>query len=205
MSRKANRGNRCPHCYMKNSLCICEFLLQIETQTLVTVLMHKRETYTTTNTARIATSILKNSEILLRGVQEEPLLQERVFRSHYTPILLYPSEKSTPLKKEIFKGQKIQLIVPDGSWRQTRKFSKREPYLDKIPHVHLEPSKPSLFFLRRKIKPDGVSTMEAIARALGILESPTVQEKLEEVFLIHIERTLKSRGQKLSDKMAYHT
>ncbi len=47
--------------------------------------------------------------------------------------------------------------------------------------------------------------MEAIARALGILESPTVQEKLEEVFLIHIERTLKSRGQKLSDKMAYHT
>jgi DTW domain-containing protein YfiP len=201
MSRKANRGDRCHRCRMKNSFCICQWLNPFFTKTFVTILMHQRETYTTTNTARLAHLLLSQSEILLRGRQDDPLSVEKVFKAGFKPIYLYPSEKSQPIKNFPFGGEKIQLIVPDGSWRQTKKFSKRESYLNEIPHVHLDLDKPSLFFLRRKVKAEGMSTLEAIARSLGVIESLEAQEKLENVFYKMIERTLQSRGQKLEHKV----
>jgi len=39
-----------------------------------------------------------------------------------------------------------------------------------------------------------VCTLEAIARAIGILESPTAQASLETLMRILVERTLWSRG-----------
>jgi DTW domain-containing protein YfiP len=201
MSRKAKRGDRCSDCRMKNSFCICEWLNPFFTKTFVTVLMHQRETYTTTNTARVANSLLTESEILYRGRIDDQLSAEKVFKPGYKQIYLYPSEKSQPLTNFLKTDEKIQLIVPDGSWRQTKKFAKRESYLNEIPHFHLELEKPSLFFLRRKVKAEGMSTMEAIARALGIIESAEVQEKLEQVFLVLVDKTLQSRGQKLEHKM----
>jgi len=162
--------------------------------------MHHRETVTTTNTARIAHKLLSQSEIHLRGRIDEKLSQEMVFKKGYTPVYLYPSEKAQLLTEETLKtlARPIQLIVPDGSWRQTRRVSKREKYLEDILHVKLALEKPSLFFLRRKVKNEGMSTLEAIARSLGVLESREIQEKMENVFRIMVERTLETRGKKLS-------
>jgi DTW domain-containing protein YfiP len=49
--------------------------------------------------------------------------------------------------------------------------------------------------LRRHPNPRFLATFEAIARALGILESTEVQARLELVFRLMVKRTLLSRGQ----------
>jgi DTW domain-containing protein YfiP len=50
--------------------------------------------------------------------------------------------------------------------------------------------------LRRHTDPRFLATFEAIARALGVLESAAVQARLEHVFHLMVERTLASRGQR---------
>lgn len=206
MSRKANKGNRCDKCRMKDTHCICEHLTLHENQTPVSVLMHFRENITTTNTARIAHFMLKNSNIHYRGLIDSRLEENQVLKVGYVPLYLYPSEESVPLTQELVQslGGKVQLIVPDGSWRQAKRVSRREPFLKNIQHVKLNDASSGIFYLRRKIKEEGVSTIEAIARALGVIESKEIQASLENVFKIMVEKTLDTRGQKM-EKFEQHS
>lgn len=203
MSRKANKGNRCTKCKMKDTHCICEHLVGINNLTPVSILMHHREAITTTNTGRIANFLLNNSAIHFRGLIDQQV--QNIIIPDHTPLYLYPSENAEILDKELvqkIKGR-IQLIVPDGSWRQARKVAYREPFLKNVQHVKLPDTSSGIFFLRRKIKDEGVSTMEAIARALGIIESPELQLTLEKVFRIMVEKTLDTRGKKLENYEQY--
>lgn len=201
MSRKINKGHRCDTCRMKDTHCICPHLVTHENKTPVTVLMHYRELVTTTNTARIAHLMLKNSSIHCRGLIETRIVDSQGLQDGYTPLYLYPSEESIPLTQELVQklGGKIQLIVPDGSWRQAKRVSKREPFLKNVQHVKLNDVSAGIFYLRKKIKAEGVSTMEAIARALGVIESKEIQQSMENVFRIMVEKTLDTRGKKIEN------
>ncbi len=161
--------------------------------------MHHRETIATTNTARMALKLLPNSTLHLRGRIGERLSGETILSPKHSPAYLYPSEDAVVLTPEFLNTleRPIQLIVPDGSWRQTRKFSKRETWLKDIPHVKLPDVKNTLFYLRRRVKADGISTFEAIARALGVVESLSLQNKMEEIFKVMVEKTLQTRGKTL--------
>ena len=70
----------------------------------------------------------------------------------------------------------------------------REPSLKSIVRIKLGPYAPSRYQLRKETKPGGLATIEAIARALGFLESPEVESELEAIFALMVERTLRSRG-----------
>lgn len=201
MSRKANKGNRCKKCRMLDSHCICSYLIGSDNQTPITILMHHRETLTTTNTGRIAHFLLNNSSIHYRGLIESPLKAIDVLQRGYTPLYLYPSEESVVLTQELAQslGNRVQLIIPDGSWRQAKRVARREPFLKDVKHVRLSDATSGIFFLRRKIKEEGVSTIEAIARALGVIESSELQQNLENVFKIMVEKTLETRGKKLEN------
>jgi DTW domain-containing protein len=88
----------------------------------------------------------------------------------------------------------VTLIVPDGNWRQASKVRARVPGLCAIPCVTLSAPEPSRYRLRSEAHPHGLATMEAIARALGLLEGPAVRHALEHVFDVMVERTLWMRG-----------
>ena len=74
----------------------------------------------------------------------------------------------------------------------------REESLKSLLRVKLPTSAPSRYRLRQETKPGGLATIEAIARALGFLESPEVERALEAIFALMVERTLRSRGVKLA-------
>jgi DTW domain-containing protein YfiP len=88
----------------------------------------------------------------------------------------------------------VTLIVPDGSWAQTRRIVRREPALAGIPHVTLRNGPPSEYRLRLQPADGRLCTLEAIARTIGILESRDAQARLEELLRVMVERTLWSRG-----------
>jgi DTW domain-containing protein YfiP len=87
------------------------------------------------------------------------------------------------------------LIVPDGTWRQASKVRKRLRGLDDVPCVTLPPGPPSRYRLRFESRDDGLATIEAIARAFGILEGSHIEEALLGVFGAMVERTLWARGE----------
>jgi DTW domain-containing protein YfiP len=169
---------------------------QIALQTRVIVLMHTCEETLTTNTARLTCKALTNSEIRVHGRRDERLSSDGLVQLGRTSLLLYPSPHSVELTPEFASRltEPVNLIVPDANWRQTTKFVRREPCVQGIPHVRLPPGLPSEYRLRTQRSDQNLCTLEAIARAIGILESREAQAHLETLLRILVERTLWSRG-----------
>jgi DTW domain-containing protein YfiP len=191
MSRRDNRENRCVTCMMHMSLCVCALLPRIVTKTRLVLVIHRAELRKPTNTGHLATSSLVNSEVHVRGREGEPS-GSIAFGPDTQPLLLFPHEDAAlPLRPV---DRPVTLIVPDGNWRQASKVRARVPGLRDVPCVTLPPGAPSIYRLRSEAHPTGLATVEAIARALGILEGPEVQRALEHVFRAMVERTLWVRG-----------
>ena len=63
------------------------------------------------------------------------------------------------------------LVVLDGNWSQAKALWWRNPWLTKLRRFVVVPDGPSLYGdLRREARPDAVSTLEAVALALSVLE-----------------------------------
>lgn len=180
---KIGKGlNRCQTCQVPKNLCYCSRVVKVDNKTPVTIIMHQRERFLTSNTAVVATRSLNDSEILLRGMRDQSASEELHLRAGHVPLVLYPHESALAIGsqelKDYLAGRPAQLIVPDGSWRQAKRVAKREPALQSIQAVKLSDTSPSLYRLRRQVKPDRLCTFEAIARALGDLESPVIEQQL---------------------------
>src|SRR5205814_2321416 len=111
-------------------------------------------------------------------------------------LLLYPSSHALELNAEFVATltRPVNLIVPDGSWSQTRKIVRREAALAGIPQVKLPKGPPSAYRLRLQPQDEWLCTLEAIARSLGMLENHDAQQQLEAMLRVMVERTLWSRG-----------
>lgn len=204
MPRVGSR-HRCPECLMSGLLCLCDDLPKVPLRrTRVIVLMHYLELKTSTNTARIANLMLPESEVRLRGRPGQPLEEQGLVVPERRSLFLFPSPQSRVLDGDFLRelsSEPVNLIVPDGSWRQAQKVAQRVPALAGVQHVRLEPGPPSEYQLRAEPNPEAVCTLEAIARALGVLEGQAVRDSMEHWFRVMVERTLWSRG-KLKDTEA---
>ncbi len=72
------------------------------------------------------------------------------------------------------------LVALDGNWAQAKALWWRNAWLTKLRRLVVVPDAPSLYGnLRREARPDAVSTLEAVALALSVLEGDaTVRERL---------------------------
>lgn len=195
--RRASRHDRCDGCHINYRLCFCEFIKPLATKTKVSLILHANELNLTSNTGRLTHQLLSHSEILVRGALE--LKEEKLTLQppeNYKSYYLFPEEGAEVLDEKFVKNlkQPIHLVVPDGSWRQAKKFKRREEALSSLPSLVLPPGPASQYFLRTEPMENFVCTLEAVARALGIIEGKTVQEHLESVLKLMVERTLMARS-----------
>lgn len=192
MSRRANAHLRCKRCRLHESLCICALMPRIETRTRLVLVIHRYEDRKPTNTGRLAAECLVNSEVVVRGHEAQPSVPISL-PPGARPILLFPHEDAVPIEQLARSTRPVTLIVPDGTWRQASKVKSRVPGLKDVPCVYVR-GEPSDYRLRVDAQPTGLATIEAIARALGVLEGESVQKTLERVFRTMVERTLWARG-----------
>lgn len=194
--RRILASHRCSGCEIRKSLCFCSAIPRLETRTRTIVLMHTAEEVLTSNTARLAAKALVNSEIRFHGRKTERMSTVGLVADDREPLLLFPSPYAEELNPEFIAGlvRPINLIVPDGSWRQAQKMVRRDPVFATMRHVKLPPGAPSGYKLRVQPEAEGLCTLEAIARSIGVLESPSTQTELETLLNIMVARTLFSRG-----------
>lgn len=194
--------HRCPRCEIRMPLCFCSMIPQITLNTRLIVLMHSSEEVLTSNSARLAVKALTNSEIRIHGRKDERMSTAGLTEEGRQSLLLYPSLDAVELNADYVSRLTgpVNLVVPDSNWRQTRKFVRREAGLIGIPHVKLPAGRPSEYLLRHQPNDHSLCTMEAIARAVGILESPQAQESLEFLLRVMVERTLWVRGTIRADR-----
>jgi len=204
-SRQRKTKRPCQTCFLHHDLCICEFIPKLNLKTKISLIVHYKELKRTTNTGRLAASALMNSEVRIRG-QNSRTMQPRaldlsdLLRADYESFLLFPSDSAVELSPSFIKQfqKPIQLIVPDGNWRQASKVHYRHHELKALQRVKVMPKVTSktqpLKFMRKESVVGGMATLEAIAQALGIIEGVEVENLLGSLYQLKLERTLKGRG-----------
>lgn len=200
MSRRKPES-RCSLCRMKKELCLCSDIEalreQVTCRTRLELIIHHREEKLSTNTGRLACLALENSKMHLYGHPEVPFLpKELIDRDRYCPVVLALSEDSQELDQQYLEkiDRPVQLIVPDGNWRQASKIPTRVEEFRSLPKVRISGCPQTEYRLRHEPKVGGLATMEAIASAYGILEGPDVEKALRGLFRKMVSRTLESRG-----------
>lgn len=196
--RRSTANKRCLRCKIHKKLCFCESIFEIKTKTPVSIIMHHREIYLTSNTANLASLVLPNCHIFLRGLLEKPFhIDSLNLTDEETPLYLFPHENARLLSLDFMQenaGKKFHLIVPDGSWTQAIKCYRRENFSTKMLCVKLPEEKPGEYRLRKSSSTNRLSTYEAIARALGILEkNPALTTEMDTIFQAMVKNVILGR------------
>jgi len=163
--------------------------------------VHYKELKRTTNTGRLAIQSLMNSEMRVRGERDTPEVLELtdLLNPNYRTLFLFPSKEALELDRSFVESSTlpIQLLVPDGNWRQASKVTSRHSELAGIPRVKISKANLSQNHLRVEHFAEGMSTLEAVAQALGVIEGPEVMESLMRLYRAKLERTLLGRQGKV--------
>jgi DTW domain-containing protein len=179
-------AGHCPQCLMAEAICICSSVPRIATRTEIVIVRHVTESYLTSNTGRLVALALPNARIIEYGgggVWDDTGL--------FAPdtALLYRAGRAS---------QKVEtparLVVLDGTFRQARRMYTRIPALRHLPELALPAPSSTPKRLREPPLPDGMSTVEAVAAALALLEGPEIAEPLMLLYAEFVRRSDHWRG-----------
>lgn len=187
-------AHRCPGCRLLSEKCLCALVPRIETRTRVLVILHHLETQKPSNTGLLALRALPNSAAIVRGSRDRDT-PVPVWRDLADPVLLFPHPDALPLAHWRGHPRPVTLIVPDGTWRQAQRVRRRVPGLDAVPCAYVARDAASGYRLRRAEDPRRLSTIEAIAEALAVLEDggAPARDALLGIFDVMVQRSLAGR------------
>jgi DTW domain-containing protein len=189
--------DRCPACGSSLTLCMCAVLPRLAVRTKVALVIHRHELLRSSNTGMLALRALVNSELRIRGQSIGAILDlSDLLSSDYRSLLYYPSADAVELTSELVAAdpRPIQLIVPDGTWRQARKIHSRHRELKDVPRVKINAPNNCAYQLRAQSRPEGMATLLAVAVALRIIEGEAVALELMQLYQARVARTLGARG-----------
>lgn len=160
----------CGRCGRPQVGCYCGAVTELETRTRIVIVQHPREHDKAINTARIAALSLPSVSLLV-GVDftQSPALAAALSDPERPPILLFPGPDARDLATDPPPGP-VTLVVVDGTWHQARALVRKNPLLRSLPRYAFQPAAPSEYRIRREPQADYVSTIEALASVLPLLE-----------------------------------
>ncbi len=196
--RKRKTKSPCGICFLHLDLCICAQIPRLDLKTRLCLVVHAKELKRTTNTGRLAIQALANSEMHIRGATTQALDLTKALDKNYESFFLYPADDALELSPEWLaqREKPVQLIVPDGNWRQASKVYGRHPELRAIPLVMVKNFRETKAFLRAEHLEHGMATLQAIAYAFGAIEGEEVERRLLGLYEAKLKATLRGRGVK---------
>ncbi len=186
----------CEVCGLGLSHCICAEIPRLTLSTRVALIVHAKELKRTTNSGRLAVAALSNSKMLIRGRDHSRLDLSPLLTPDYTSLVFFPSEGAVELSLPYIASltRPVQLLVPDGNWRQASKVPVRHKELSHLPRVMLKIRNAASHHLRAEHSEFGMSTLEAIAHAIGLFEGPVPGAALMALYEKKLQATLAGRG-----------
>jgi hypothetical protein len=158
----------CPRCLRPATFCVCADLRPVPSATRVVLLQHPREARLAICSAWLTRLALENVE-LHRGVRFEDHPRVREVVAAPGTALLYPGPGAVPADR--LAAPPPVLVVLDGTWLQADRMLRDNPSVAALPRVGLVHDRESGYAgLRREPAPGHLSTIEAVALALGALE-----------------------------------
>ncbi len=180
---KESVAARCLRCMLRPPFCICAEAPRVPARTEVFVVRHVIESHKPSNSARIAALALPRCTIVSYGARGEEF-DEEVLRGEGT-WLLYPDGREAVLAGPPPR----RLVVLDGTWSQTKRMKIRIGALRGMPRLSLAAPDAPPRRLRCGRSPHEMATLEAIGRALMLLEGDSVGQPLLDLYQLFVDRT----------------
>jgi DTW domain-containing protein YfiP len=169
---------RCDRCLFQRRVCLCAGIPRIANQTHVVIVRHHLERFRSSNSGRLAQLALERCEIVEHGgnagVAKLPALAGA--------CLLYPL--GSPAVPE---PPPSQIVVLDATWSQARRMYRKLDGLRGLPIWRL-PDAAMPARMREAPAAGFVSTIEAIAGALAVLDGDHISRPLYELFQLAVTR-----------------
>jgi DTW domain-containing protein len=172
---------RCPRCLLQQRVCLCAEVPTVATRTRIVIVRHHLERFRSSNSGRLAHLALPNSEIVEHGGSGGPARLSALDGAW----LLFP--EGEPMTAAPARPPR-QLVVLDATWSQARRMYRKIDALRGLPILRLPDQPMPEARLRDSPGPGRVSTIEAIARALRLLEGDEVAAPLEALFTVAVRR-----------------
>jgi DTW domain-containing protein YfiP len=160
---------------------LCAQVPAIATRTRVVIVRNHLERWRSSNSGRLAALALRNSELVDHGGAGGPAKLPELAGAW----LLFP--EGEPLRR-CPEPPPRQLIVLDATWSQARRMYRKLDALRGLPLLRLPDAPVAAARLRKAPGPGRVSTIEAIAEALRLLEGDSVAEPLHALFALAVDR-----------------
>jgi DTW domain-containing protein YfiP len=172
---------RCPRCLFLRRVCLCAAIPTVVTRTRIVIVRHHLERWRSSNSGRLAHLALPNSEIIEHGGARG----SAVLPALTGGWLVFP-EGEPAMRPPVPAPE--QLVVLDATWSQARRMFRKLAGLRGLPILRLPDAPMPAARLREAPSPGRVSTIEAIARALRLIEGDASAAPLEALFAMAVAR-----------------
>ncbi len=168
----------CSHCEKTLKTCLCGWLTSIVNPHPIAILQHPSEAKHSLGTAKIANLSLKHCELWQgEDFQKDKLVQSWFRRYQSKCYVIFPGVNAKPLTHLIARTNAepspaidLAFIFIDGTWKKARKIWYLNPWLQNLPQLTLQPIEKSQYRIRKSPFKQSLSTIEAIAQTLGVIE-----------------------------------
>ena len=176
---------------------MCDQLQIIQSPLQVNIIRHRKELSRGSNSARILAHSIAGTTVIDHGsryagptVLSEDILNNGVL---VFPMFYDPDPDHPPVE---WTGQFTpkNLIVLDGSWKQTSRMLKKIQGLTALLRIPVQPLDPPLPRIRKPYFEGGMCTMEASISALQHFLQPSQIASLKSNYLIWIDQVRKNSG-----------
>jgi DTW domain-containing protein len=189
-------------CHRPSAACVCDRIVQYDTRLRVLILQHPQERDAVLGSAQILEASLPQTKLVV-GLSwrnlGHALGEENVDPKRWA--VLFPERDAEGPGVTTRRGASIDatalegVVVLDGTWSKAKTLWWRNPWLNKLSRMNLEPEKPSIYGrLRAEPRRELVSTLESVGLALTLAGEPSeIQAGLERVFRTLVQRVRDAR------------
>jgi hypothetical protein len=187
----------CETCHRPTAACVCDRIVSYPTKRRVLILQHMQERDALLGSAQILEASLPKAKIVV-GLSwrnlGHALGEEAVDASKWA--VLFPDREAPGNRVTTRGGEPLNpaslegIIALDGTWSKAKTLWWRNPWLNKLNRLSLEPKAPSIYGrLRAEPRREFVSTLESVSAALTLCgEPPEIEAGLARVFRTLVQR-----------------
>jgi DTW domain-containing protein YfiP len=193
----------CEHCQRPLAVCICPYLVNLQAPCRLLILQHPSEQKQALATVPLLQLCITPLEVLVGEEFEDLDVIQALLANPESCRVLFPTPNSEEWDlTEHSRGVKnIQtLIIIDGTWRKAKRIWHMNPWLAKLPCVHLANIPKSQYQIRSSSVEGGVSTLEAVMHGCSYLTENKTKgdfDTLLKPFNAMVDMQIKKMGQEV--------
>ncbi|MBS1961816.1 MAG: DTW domain-containing protein [Bdellovibrionales bacterium] len=192
----------CLRCLRAGSVCLCSTIEPFGTFFDVVLLQHPKERKNSIGTARFTHLSLRNSR-LVAGAEFDghPEVEALLADPTKYAVVLFPGESAVNVSesRDAFLAsipgdssgpKRLVIFVIDGTWSQARGMLRKSARLAALPRISFTLDRPSQYKVRKQPREFCLSTVEAVARLVKLLDPAAPSDRLLATFARMVDAQL---------------